>query len=60
MGLFQKEKNVPKRNVKCAKCRKVIRKGQKYCIIDRKTYCEKCAKNEKEWRFLEFMDLMED
>lgn len=49
-----------KENAKCCKCGKKIRKGSKYSVLEGKLYCEKCARDKKDWEFLMMMALLDD
>ena len=63
MGIFNHRKQtevILPEKAKCAKCGRRIRKGQKYCVIDRKPYCEKCAKAKKDREFLTMMAMIDD
>ena len=63
MGIFNNRKQtevILPEKAKCVKCGRRIRKGQKYCVIDRKLYCEKCAKAKRDWEFLTMMAMIDD
>ena len=60
MGLFGNDKKQKKKEVKCCRCGKKIRKYEKYAVIEREVYCERCAEAKKDWDFLEFLAIMED
>ncbi len=60
MGLFGKPKKKEESSERCCSCRKLIRNKNDRVVYKGKTYCRKCAKAEKDWDLLEFLELIDD
>lgn len=63
MGILGKRKQtevVLPEKAKCAGCGRRIRSRERYCVIERKLYCEKCARARKDMKFLEMMAILDD
>ncbi len=56
----KKETVILPENAKCSRCRKKIRKGEKFSYIGGKLYCRKCTEAKKDWDILEMMMILDD
>lgn len=62
MRLFKKKNTAVQisSDARCSQCRRRIRKGERYCVLDGRLYCEKCGRKKREWEAIEFALIMED
>ena len=47
-------------DIMCDRCGKTIRQGEKYEVIQNKTYCHKCVQAVRDWEFLEWLAMVEE